>query len=300
MSFSAIAGPPRPAATTAVALGRRFALAGILVLAALLATACDRNPFWVMNAAPDENAAMLVLPDRAGIVVLPIVGLDEDASRARTTAIVEALLEANIPASDHTGAGNRQSYFLSVVADPSADAGSRLSWDLLDASGVAIVGGTTPDVGDAAVSGAAIAKAVAVGIQDDLGSIATGDTARERLRIVGLDAAPGDGATTVPRVMAHLLERAGYDVTAEDQPAIQVSGHLDIAPADTGSERVSILWRVVDPAGHEVGTVAQDNVVPAGSLDGSWGDAAYYVALGAAEGVHGLLANRDDPATAPQ
>ena len=42
--------------------------------------------------------------------------------------------------------------------------------------------------------------------------------------------------------------------------------------------------------GSEIGTVAQENDVPAGLLDGPWGDVAYTVALAAQDGIMQLIA----------
>ena len=42
--------------------------------------------------------------------------------------------------------------------------------------------------------------------------------------------------------------------------------------------------------GSEIGTVVQENDVPAGLLDGPWGDVAYTVAVAAQDGIMALIA----------
>ena len=42
--------------------------------------------------------------------------------------------------------------------------------------------------------------------------------------------------------------------------------------------------------GGEIGTVGQENEIPAGLLDGPWGDVAYMVAVSAQDGIMELVA----------
>jgi hypothetical protein len=51
-----------------------------------------------------------------------------------------------------------------------------------------------------------------------------------------------------------------------------------------GDQHVNIISHVRRADGVEVGTVGQENDVPKGLLDGPWGDLAYNVAIGAADG----------------
>ena len=52
-----------------------------------------------------------------------------------------------------------------------------------------------------------------------------------------------------------------------------------------GEESVTIVWRVRDSRGQEIGTIDQSNRIPAGSLNGNWGDIAYAVADAATVGL---------------
>ena len=62
-----------------------------------------------------------------------------------------------------------------------------------------------------------------------------------------------------------------------------------MSPADAGKQQVQISWALRRGDGREIGQVSQANAVPAGSLDGAWGDVAYAVATAAAPGVIALI-----------
>ena len=50
-----------------------------------------------------------------------------------------------------------------------------------------------------------------------------------------------------------------------------------------------IDWVVKDPGGKSLGTVSQENKIPAGSLDGQWGGTATAAAVAATQGILKLL-----------
>jgi len=50
-----------------------------------------------------------------------------------------------------------------------------------------------------------------------------------------------------------------------------------------------VRWVVALAEGRELGQVNQQNAVPAGSLDGAWGELAYDVAGAAAPGIARLI-----------
>jgi hypothetical protein len=275
----------------------------------LLLAACARNPFWVNQPEPEKDANMLELPDRAGIVVLPVQGVDGTRSAALTAALVAALQEANVPAGSGDGAGNRGSQLLTTTVAAAADESAvrvDLAWELVDHAGLPVGTGNGSRVvpqpawqeaAPAAMAGlaGAVAPRVAALVQEDLsGGSRAG--ARQRVHFAGLTDAPGDGAAALPRLVAYLLNQNGYRPVDGAEEAISVAGHFRAEPAADGMETVAIQWRVTDSAGQEIGVVNQENVVPQGALDGPWGDAALYIAEGAVRGVHALLVARQVPA----
>ena len=290
----------------------RAGLAAVPVLvAALLLTACERNPFWINQPEPEKDARMLDLPDRAGIVVRPVEGVDEARSTALAAALVDALQGANVPAGSGDGAGNRGSQVLTAtvaaaMAAAEDDVRIDLAWNLADNAGVQVGAGKVSSVVPepawreaAPTVMAGLADAVAPGVaelvQEDLdGGDPTG--ARPRVHFAGLAGAPGDGAAVLPRLVAYLLDQNGYRPVDIAGDAISVAGRYRAEPAAEGMETVAIQWRVTDAAGREIGVVTQENIVPRGSLDGPWGDAALYIAEGAVQGVHSLLSAQEMPA----
>ena len=57
-----------------------------------------------------------------------------------------------------------------------------------------------------------------------------------------------------------------------------------------GKQHVKIVWHVRHGDGSEIGTVAQENDVPEGLLDGPWGDVAFTIAVAAQDGIMQLVA----------
>jgi len=281
---------------------RGLALAVLLSLA--VAGCSGTNPFWVHKPEPKKDAAMLSLPDSAGIVVLPITGLGEAQESAMATALVDALQDANIPAEAGEGVGNRGSRYLTSgirQTNEGSDSQIDLRWNLLDHDGSLIGSGhevrlvpssdwqagaheTMAEIADR------VAPEVAGLIQLDVGT----DVAVEKQKVhfAGIPNAPGDGPRVLPPLVNHLLQKNGYEVAGASEGVAAIEGDYSAEPAPHGMEKVSFTWRVVDSAGMELGVVNQENIVPRGSLDGKWGDAAFFIAEGAIQGVHALLQAR--------
>ena len=62
-----------------------------------------------------------------------------------------------------------------------------------------------------------------------------------------------------------------------------------MGPADNGEQPIKIDWVVRDPKGVSLGTVSQENKIPAGSLNGNWGSTASAAATAATQGILKLL-----------
>ncbi len=285
----------------------RPAIASLMIALALL-PACDRNPFWVHQPEPEVDAAMLYLPDRAGIIVLPIEGVGPAQEQALSAALVEALQHANIPAGSGAQAGNARSQMLSTrvrtADEPGDDVSVELTWKLVDYAGsplgegreTQLVPSRSWDNGDDGPMdsiASRIAPDVASLVQIDMGEERVAE-AGQRVRFAGLADAPGDGGRVVPPLIKFLLDKNGYVVTEDSEGAFEMSGHYDTEPTADGMESIAIEWRVSDPEGEQIGVVTQENVVPRGALDGNWGEAAYFIAEGAVQGVLAILVTKAD------
>jgi len=106
--------------------------------------------------------------------------------------------------------------------------------------------------------------------------------------------APGDGQQALTEALTRLLKL--NDVYIQTRPApgrFHVTGTVEVAPAaDPTRERVTLLWRVLTEDGEELGRLTQDNEIPAGMLDGRWGDTAYAVAEATLAGVGEILVRK--------
>lgn len=107
--------------------------------------------------------------------------------------------------------------------------------------------------------------------------------------------APGDGNAALRRAIAVALGGGGIKLTNDPEKAMfTLTGNVEMGTPENNAQSIRILWRVTDIEGKEVGRAEQANVVPAGSLDGTWGRTAAFVAAAATEGIITVV-ERNDP-----
>jgi hypothetical protein len=117
------------------------------------------------------------------------------------------------------------------------------------------------------------------------------DALRIRVAVRPLTGAPGDGGKSLATAIASVLQRQELAIVEDGKQAdLSIDGEVSVAPAKADKQHIKIVWRVRRADGAEIGTVGQENDVPAGMLDGPWGDVAYSVALAAGEGLLQLVA----------
>jgi len=270
------------------------------LLALLLLAACNGAPPPIMGrTAP---AAALSPPDSAGIYVLPVENAPAASATALAAAMATALQQADVPASAQSS--NRDSYRLQPVATATSAAGGHESisvvWELRNAAGT-VIGSTPPQLvtdtaawqrGDgnlAAALAAPAAPVLAKLVQGDVPPPQGGLNPVVTLRSV--TGAPGDGDRSLTRAMEAALEHTNVVLAAipADKADFIITGTVAVAPAKGQKQQVKVTWLLMRPDGSEVGRVKQENAVPAGSLDGAWGEVAYAVASAAAPGVRRLI-----------
>jgi hypothetical protein len=102
--------------------------------------------------------------------------------------------------------------------------------------------------------------------------------------------APGDGNFSLTAQMRDKLSHLGPIVqdTAEGAD-FKLAGGVKLVPIGGNQERVEIQWSLADAQGRDLGKVVQLNNVPAGSLNGFWGDVAVVVAEEASGGVEQII-----------
>jgi hypothetical protein len=265
--------------------------------------ACQPVPQPFAPGVPERANPLLLLPDRAGVVVLELDGAPKAAARDFPAAMVAALLERNIPAWETSG--NSASYFLQGEARSEPVAGDRtritLNWELVDRKGATVGRHALSritrrrDWRDGSKSTIArLAGASAIGVaalmQDPEPTRSAVLSGRVPVYVAPGAGAPGDGPNALRLAMMAALRRAKLKIVRRNQgKAMEIASRVRIAPARSGRQDVEIVWSVRRPDGVEIGTLKQRNAVPAGSLDKAWGEIAFIIADAAVAGVIDLL-----------
>jgi hypothetical protein len=111
-----------------------------------------------------------------------------------------------------------------------------------------------------------------------------------RVDVVDVEGAPGDGNQALTKQMRDKLSKLGPVVqdTANGADFI-LEGHVRMVQEASNLQRVEIQWVLKNAAGDERGRIVQLNEIPAGSLNGYWGDVAVVVAQEASGGVRDAL-----------
>ena len=291
---------------------RRGALLGLLGLAA-----CGDLP-QPFRGQPGELASRLARPPAYRIAVpVPTGSLQGEAlATAYAEALAQALQAQDIPAV--AGDPLPLDWMVEVTATRQA-AGIQPRYVLRDADGGLLgetggrmVGTRDWQAGDpagvrraAAEGAAALAALVArVDAQRRTGDERATGAPPPTVLLRPVRGAPGDGNRSLTARMAERLAALGYLVQDRAEgAAFAVQGVVEMAPAGRGQQRVEIVWTVSRRDGHDLGRVLQLNQVPAGSLNGLWGDVAFVVAQEAAGGVRDVIVNAEasgaGPTTAP-
>jgi len=120
-----------------------------------------------------------------------------------------------------------------------------------------------------------------------------------RLLISGVEGAPGDGTQSLPRAITEVLKRRDIAIVIDPEAKadLVLNAAVVVAKPKAGKQNVKIVWHLRRKDGGEIGTVGQENDVPAGLLDGAWGDVAYMVAVSAQDGIMQLVARGAPPPT---
>ena len=121
---------------------------------------------------------------------------------------------------------------------------------------------------------------------------ATADPAEARLWIAGVKGAPGDGGSALSSAITTLLKRQDLSIVSDPRSkgTLLLDATVTVDKPVAGKQHVKIVWHVRLKDGSEIGNVVQENDVPAGLLDGPWGDVAYTIAVAAQDGIMQLIA----------
>ena len=274
-----------------------------LALIMSLFTACQPVPKPFAPTIAERGNPLLLLRDRAGVVVLNVTGAPVNAAQQLSNAMIKALLARNIPA--WSSSGNRASYFLQgdAITNSVGDGWVQtiLNWDIVDPNG--------EHIGQYSVSRklrwsdwrdgsedliASLANESAFGIaafmQDAIPERPASLAGQIPVFVTPVAGAPGDGENSLQIAMIAALRRAKLKIVTRKQGnTVEIVGRVQISPARKQRQNIVIIWAVRGPDGAEIGKLTQRNAVPAGSLDKAWGALAFVVADAAVGGVIDLL-----------
>jgi hypothetical protein len=274
----------------------------------VLVAACQPLPHPFANDVPKPGSPMLTVRDAATVAVAPLQGGPRATAEKLAPAVTEALQKREIPASDRTM--SIASYQLDGRLQAMPPAGDKAAivvlWNLRDPSGKSL--GTRAERIEASAGDWQAGKNEAVGrlaeasaeqiaamLQDKAPVEAAAqakDSGETRLSIGGVEGAPGDGDTSLASAITTLLKKQDLAIVSDPQGKadLLLDAAVTVGKPTAGAQHVKIVWRVRRKNGGEIGTVAQENDVPAGLLNGAWGDVAYTVALAAQDGIMQLIA----------
>jgi hypothetical protein len=108
--------------------------------------------------------------------------------------------------------------------------------------------------------------------------------------VAAVTGAPGDGNFSLTAQMRDKLGHLGPVVQdTPDGADFVLRGQVRVAPLPGNQERVEIQWLLFDAQKHDLGRIIQLNEIPAGTLNGFWGDVAVVVAQEASAGVEEVI-----------
>lgn len=115
-------------------------------------------------------------------------------------------------------------------------------------------------------------------------------TVIKAVAVPSVTGAKGRGNGELTAAMRHVLQEAGWPVLASRRPdALLITGKATLGPVTGDTQKVKLVWTVASPDGKTLGQIVQENAMPAGSLDKSWGENAQFATEAAAEGIFKLI-----------
>ncbi|PWR22878.1 hypothetical protein [Zavarzinia aquatilis] len=264
----------------------------IMLMLALSACSRDRPSWFSRERKPPPTLVVPftrlgTVPVLAGapVLVVPTQGLPAtvDGLPIRlATAIVDALVARDVLAA--TRSAGASTYLLQTAVE-----GDSLRARMVGPDGLAIIDKAVPL--DAPVEqldraglerlAAAVASAI-VALPDGEATMAQGGT---RVRVVGVEGAPGDGNRALALALERDLARRGLVVVdAEGPDILSIRGRVEVTRKET-RDHVVLLWQVSAPGQDGVATIRQENDVPSGALDSKWGLIAPAAAEGGGDGI---------------
>ena len=270
-----------------------------------LLVGCQPLPHPFADDVPRKGSAMLALRDSASVTIAPIEGTPRATAEKLGPAMAVALQAKEVAASDRTASLGSYELVGRIQEMVPTDGTAALvaDWELRDPSGhrlgeraerleaPAVDWEEGKDEAVAQLAKASAAQLVAL-LQDDAPTEAE-IGGRTRLLVGTIEGAPGDGGEALARSITELLKKQDLAIITDPQAKADLilTAEIAVARPKAGKQNVKIVWHLRRKDGAEIGTVGQENDVPAGLLDGAWGDVAYVIAASAQDGIMELVSN---------
>ena len=270
----------------------------VLVAAAFLIAACQPLPHPFQ---PEHKPLPATAPGpRTALVVDPLSGEPEEATRQMAELLAAKLRDRGIAAMTQSAAANRYRLQGAIVAQRLE--GDRLylevQWTVRDPEGRDAGTVQQQHVVPADrwwIADRKILSALAADAASKIDGMLGGTTEilspySVKLLIVPVEGAPGDGRISLTDALkASLLRRDLQLATSEQDGALVVRGFVQVGQKSQDKERVDVAWILYDSKGREIGKVRLGDNLPKGRLDRRWGEVATLVAEGSADGILQLL-----------
>ena len=276
---------------------------GLPAICLLLLVTCQPLPHPFADDVPRRGSPMLVLRDSTSVTIAPVEGTPRATADKLGPAMATALQEREIAASDRTASIGSYELVgrIQQMAPTEGKAALVALWELRDPSGQRLgerverleaPAADWQDGNEEAVARLAAASATQLAslLQDDAPTEAE-IGGRTRLLIGTVASAPGDGNESLVRAITEVLKKQDLAIVTDPQGKADLilDAEVTLGKPKAGKQNVKIVWHLRQKDGGEIGTVGQENNVPAGLLDGAWGDVAYMVAVSAQDGIMELI-----------
>jgi hypothetical protein len=273
------------------------------------------DPFAVPKPFDETNLTAVPVKARPQpIAIYPVVGLKPAEATNLQRAILNSSNDSDVLAVE-PGVGRRMALrgLLRLEKENSTFDLIHVRWFIVDPDGKELgsfdVATTSLHQESEGVLTSETAKAVAARTIEGLQSLLSGEDSSAALTsstmphapqpellvyVAKPQGAPGDGNEALQRALAAILD-ADPNVTvvaSPDKARVLIDGQIRLQRREGVdiADKIELAWRVTAPDGAELGTVAQANDVPSGSLDSRWGDTALSAAQAAAGGIIDLFA----------
>jgi hypothetical protein len=268
-----------------------------VLLIALMLCACGHYSLPFQPETKGEGNPLLMVPDRAGVVVRPVDGLPPEVNSALVQALTTALQKEGVIAM--TTGGTAQSLKLSGIAWEEAE-GWMVTLVLVDAQGapmrsiVAHLDQQQKADDPKSWSGYAGAMAKSVAATFQVAGTDPNAVAKPKVAIGEVKGGSDEETRALARSLSFSLKRTTVEIADSADAATHiVVGEMAVGPprGTAGKEvrKIEVHWTVLRADRSEIGDLRQVNDVPAAMVEQNWPEIALAVADAAAPDVANLV-----------